>query len=73
MGLPNPLIFRSAAHGRVARLTSKTRERDNARQIVQAALGKTLHRPGSRRARPTICVGLTKRSAISNHTIDVAM
>jgi hypothetical protein len=30
MGLPKPLISLSAAHGRVARLTSKTRERDNA-------------------------------------------
>ena len=30
MELPKPLIFLAAAHGRVARLTSKTRERDNA-------------------------------------------
>ena len=49
------------------------RKRDGILEIGQAGPGKTLHRPGSRRARATICVGLTKRSAISNHTIDVAM
>jgi hypothetical protein len=30
MELPKPLIFLAAAHERIARLTSKTRERDNA-------------------------------------------
>jgi hypothetical protein len=30
MELPKPLIFPAAAHERIARLTSKTRERDNA-------------------------------------------
>jgi hypothetical protein len=30
MELPKPLIFLAAAHERIARLASKTRERDNA-------------------------------------------
>ena len=39
MGLPKLLISLSAAHGRVARLTSKTRERDNALGIAPALTG----------------------------------
>jgi hypothetical protein len=31
---PKPLIFLAAAHERIARLTSKTRERDNAHETT---------------------------------------
>jgi hypothetical protein len=34
---------------------------------------RAVHLTGSRRARATICVGLTKRSAINSQTIEVAM